>query len=123
MQIKSFLEGDEAVSTWRAEKHHCSYPGFLNGGIAATLIDCHSAWAAFSLECREKGVDFSQKADLPAGWTRAMSLEFLKPVPLTSEITLRARIVKKGRTSRTVNCSLFADGQECVRAEVTLVMS
>jgi acyl-coenzyme A thioesterase PaaI-like protein len=123
MQIKSFLEGDEAVSTWRAEEHHCSYPGFLNGGIAATLIDCHSAWAAFALECREKGVDFSQKADLPTGWTRAMSLEFLKPVPLTSEITLRARIVKKGRTSRTVNCSLFADGQECVRAEVTLVMS
>jgi acyl-coenzyme A thioesterase PaaI-like protein len=123
MQIKSFLEGDEAVSHWRAKEHHCSYPGFLNGGVACTLIDCHSAWAAFSIECRDKGLDFSEKPDLSTGWTRAMSVEFLKPVPLSSEVTLRARVIKKGRTSRTVACSLFAEGNECVRAEVTLVMS
>lgn len=123
MKIKSFLEGDEAVSTWRAKEHHCSYPGYLNGGVACTLIDCHSAWAAFALECREKGADMGAKADLPTGWTRAMTVEFLKPTPLDAELTLRARVSKRGRTSRTVSCSLYAAGEECVRAEVTLVMS
>lgn len=123
MQIKSFLEGDEAVSTWRPKDHHCSYPGFLNGGVACTLIDCHSAWTAFALECREKGLDMGAMADLPTGWTRAMTVEFLKPTPLDAEVTLRARMTKRGRTSRTVSCSLFASGEECVRAEVILVMS
>jgi acyl-coenzyme A thioesterase PaaI-like protein len=123
LKLKSFLEGDEAVSRWRPQPHHCSYPGYLNGGVACTLIDCHSAWAAFALECRDQGVDMEGKSDLPTGWTRAMNVEFLKPTPLDAEIILRAKIVKKGRTSRTVACSLYANNEECVRAEVVLVMT
>jgi predicted transcriptional regulator len=52
-----------------------------------------------------------------------MNVEFLKPTPLDTEITLRAKVVKKGRTSRTIACSLYANAEECVRAEVTIVMS
>ncbi len=123
LKIKSFLEGDEAVSRWQPQEHHCSYPGYLNGGIACTLIDCHSAWTAFALECREQGLDMELESDLPTGWTRAMNVEFLNPTPLDTEITLRAKIVKRGRTSRTVACSLCSNNEECVRAEVTIVMS
>jgi acyl-CoA thioesterase FadM len=60
---------------------------------------------------------------LPTGWTRAMRVEFLKPVPLSEEVLLRAHLVKKGRTSRTVVCSLHCNDAECVKAEVTMVMS
>jgi acyl-coenzyme A thioesterase PaaI-like protein len=123
LKIKSFLEGDEAVSRWRPKAHHCSYPGYLNGGVACTLIDCHSAWTAFALECRDQGVDMERQSDLPTGWTRAISVEFLKPTPLDTELTLRAKIVKKGRTSRTIACSLYTNNEECVRAQVTIVMS
>jgi acyl-coenzyme A thioesterase PaaI-like protein len=122
LKIKSFLDGDEGIATWQPHEHHCSYPGYLNGGIACTLIDCHSAWTAFAAECEEKGVDMSKDSNLPTGWTRAMSIEFLKPVPLGHEVILRARVVKKGRTSRTVSCSLYQGNLECVRGEVTLVM-
>ncbi len=123
LRIKSFLEGDEGVCRWLPEPHHCSYPGFLNGGVACTLIDCHSAWTACALECRARGLDMAAGPELPTGWTRAMRVEFLKPVPLNEDVILRARVVKKGRTSRTVECSLHCDDQECVKAEVTMVMS
>lgn len=122
LRIKSVLDGEEGICTWRPQPYHCSYPGFLNGGIACTLIDCHAAWTAFALECREKGWDMHAQAVLPTGWTRAMKVEFLRPAPLDTELLLRARMTKKGRTSRTVECSLYANGQECVRGEVTLVM-
>ncbi len=122
LHIRSFLEGDEAVGAWRAQPHHCSYPGFLNGGIACTLIDCHSAWTAFAFECLDRGLDLGSDPELGSGWTRALSVEFLKGTPLDAEITLRARVVKKGRTSRTVACSLFANGEECVRGDVVIVM-
>jgi len=120
--IKSFLDGNEGVCRWRPEPYHCSYPGYLNGGIACTLIDCHSAWTAFALECREKGIEVDQP-DPASGWTRAMNVEFLRPVPLGDYVEIRARVVKKGRTSRTVACSLYGDGNECVKAEVTIVMA
>jgi len=121
--IKSFLEGDEGISRWQGQKHHCSYPGFLNGGVACTLIDCHSAWTAFALECRNQSLDMSQDSNLPTGWTRAMNIEFLKPVPLDAELLLRARVVKQGRTSRTVACSILANEEELIRGEVTVVIA
>jgi acyl-coenzyme A thioesterase PaaI-like protein len=123
LRIKSFLVGDEGVSTWRAQEHHCSYPGYLNGGVACTLIDCHSAWTAFALQCREEGIAMEESADAKTGWTRAMHVEFLRPTPLDAEITLRAKIKARGKTSRTLTCSLYAHGQECVRAEVTIVFA
>ncbi len=51
-----------------------------------------------------------------------MNVEFLKATPLEAELTLRARLVKKGATSRVIACSIFANGEECVRGEVTIVM-
>jgi acyl-coenzyme A thioesterase PaaI-like protein len=123
LQIKSYLEGNEGIGKWKAQPHHCSYPGYLNGGVSCTLIDCHSAWTAFALECRDKGLeDLGANSEPASGWTRAMNVEFLKATPLDAELILRAHLVKKGSTSRTVSCSIYANGEECVRAEVTIVM-
>ncbi len=121
LKIKSHLDGDYGICRWTPEKHYCSYPGYLNGGIACTLIDCHSLWTAFALECRDQGVDMSSP-NPPSGWTKVLNVEFLKPTPLDSELLLKAKVVKKGRTSRTITCSIYADNEECVRAEVTAVM-
>lgn len=123
LRIKSFFEDGQGISTWRAQEHHSSYPGFLNGGIACTLIDCHAAWTAFASECAEKGLSMEKEPELPTGWTRAMKVEFLKPVPLNAELVLKARVINKGRTSRTVSCSVHAEGEERIRAEVTIVMN
>jgi acyl-coenzyme A thioesterase PaaI-like protein len=122
LRFKSVMDGDECVATWRPEPHHCSYPGYLNGGVACALIDCHSAWAAVALECRDRAVDMTRDGALPSGWTKAMQVEFLDATPLDAEIELRARLVSKGNKSRTVACSLFAGGKECVRGQVTIVI-
>ena len=97
LQLKSFFERNEGIGTWQPEEHYCSYPGFLNGGVATTLIDCHSAWTALPAECHERGIDMEQGAGLPTGWTRALKIEFLKPARLDTEVVLRARVIKKGR--------------------------
>lgn len=124
LQIKSFTDGDEVIAHWKPQENYCAYPGFLNGGIASTLIDCHAAWAAFALECREQGLNPQASPEaLPAGWTKTLKVEFLRPTPIAKELELRAKVVKKGTTSRTVECSLFADGNECVRGEAVIVLA
>jgi acyl-coenzyme A thioesterase PaaI-like protein len=122
LKIKSYLEGDQGICRWTPQPHHCSYPGYLNGGVACTLIDCHSIWTAFALECRDQGIDMGVP-NPPTGWTRAMNVEFLKPTPLGVELRLKARVIKKGRTSRTITCSIYANNEECVRAEIIAVMT
>ncbi len=54
LRLKSFVEGDEVVARWKPQPHHNAYPGYLNEGIACTLIDCHSACTASALEMLEK---------------------------------------------------------------------
>lgn len=49
-------------------------------------------------------------------------IEFLKPARLDKEVLLRAKVIKKGRKSRTIACSVYSDGEECIRGEVTMVM-
>ncbi len=123
LQIKSRLEGDEGVAVWKARPHHQSFTGFLNGGIAATLIDCHSAVTAIALHCREIGLDLDgESAEFPDGWTKTMTIEYLRPTPLEAELTIRARVIKRGNKSRTVACSIYADGEECVKGEVVVVI-
>ncbi len=122
MQIKSHLEGDVGVCRWKALPHHCSYPGYLNGGVTATLVDCHSAWTAYALECEDNGVDVSTP-DQPTGWTRAMNIEYLRPIPLDCELTLKAIRTNKGSKSRTIKCSVYCNEEECASAEVAIVMT
>lgn len=122
LRIKSWMEGEEAVCEWKPEPHHCAYPGYLNGGIACTLIDCHSAWAAFASYCKDNDLEMGSGASLPSGWTKALNVEFMNPAPLDETVTLRARVIKKGNTSRTVECSVYSGDAECVRGQVVMVM-
>ena len=47
--IKSYWDEDETVCTFRPDAHHIAYPGSLNGGIIATIIDCHCVNTAISV--------------------------------------------------------------------------
>jgi acyl-CoA thioesterase FadM len=84
-------------------------------------VDCHAAWTAFAIECRDMGVEVAESS-VPTGWTRSMTVDFLKPTPLDTELIIKAALKSRGRTSRTVECSIFAHDVECVRATVHLVM-
>jgi acyl-coenzyme A thioesterase PaaI-like protein len=121
LQIKSYWLGEEAVCTWQPEHYHAAGPrNVLNGGIIATLIDCHSACtamaAAYQAEGREIGTE-------PYIWCATASLQvtYLRPTPLTGPIDLRARVKELGERKITVDCSVLADGEECARGEVVAV--
>ena len=41
-QLKTYWDGDETVSTFTPKPEHTAIPGFVYGGLIASLIDCHS---------------------------------------------------------------------------------
>ena len=46
LHLRSFADGDgRAVARFTPSPHHDNGLGYLNGGIIATLLDCHSAAA------------------------------------------------------------------------------
>ena len=113
MQLKSYLEADEVVATWTPQEHHLAFPGILNGGIIATLIDCHATGTANALAHKEEGGD-----DHTMHVTASLSVKYLRPTPLNEPVTLRARVKEMSGRKITVSCSLFSGESECATGEV-----
>lgn len=121
LQIKSAWDGEESVCHFEPEAHHAAGPRhFVNGGILATVVDCHSVCTAVANGYRDEGREIGTD---PRIWcvTGSMSLKYLKPTPLGVPLELRARVIEfDGRKTR-VSCDVFAEGEPCVEGSVLAI--
>ena len=119
LRIKSYWEGDEGVCRWKPQPHHSAGPS-LNGGVAATLIDCHSVFTATAAAYRLEGREMGEGDEIDYA-TAKLTVTYLKRTPMDTMLELRARVVKTGNRSIIVETSLMAEGEECVKGEVVAV--
>jgi len=117
LQIKSYWDGDEAVMIFRPKPYHTAIPGFVYGGLIASLIDCHSTGVASAAAYREEGRDMD--TDPPFRYlTASLHVDYLHPTPIDESLEVRATVKEiKGRKI-VVSSTLSAGGQICVRGEV-----
>lgn len=116
-------EGEDAVATFLPEEFHAAGPRHvLNGGIIATLIDCHSVCTAIAAAYRAENRPMGAA---PSLWyaTASLNVSYLRPTPLERglPVVLRARVVETAGKKTRVTCSLFAREVECARGEVLAV--
>lgn len=118
LRLKSYWDGDEAVAHWRAEPHHCGgTTSNLNGGIIASLIDCHSLNLAIAHAYRAAGRPIGSAPRI--GYVTAnLQVSYAKPTPIDQMIELRARLVKIDGRKAWVNCTLSAAGDLRASGEV-----
>jgi acyl-coenzyme A thioesterase PaaI-like protein len=120
LQIKTYWEGDETVSVFRPRPFHLAIPGYVYGGLIASLIDCHgtgtAAAAAYRAESRAMGTDPPLRYV-----TASLHVDYLQPTPIDGELVIRGVVEQiKGRKV-IVSCTLFAGGELCARGEVIAV--
>ena len=120
LQIKSYWEGDETICTFQPRPYHTAVPGYVYGGLIASLIDCHSTGTAAAVAYRAAGRKMGTRPPFRF-LTASLHVEYLKPTPIDQPLVLRARVKEiKGRKV-VVTCSLYAYGEECARGEVVTV--
>ena len=118
-QLKSYWEGDTAVAHFTPEPYHTAVPGYVYGGLIASLIDCHSTGTAAAAAYRAEGRAMDSEPALRF-LTASLNVDYLKPTPL-GPLTLRARPVEiKGRKV-VVETSLFSGELETARGRVVCV--
>lgn len=120
LRIESRWEGDAVVCTWQPESHHQSAPGILNGGVIATLMDCHSGIAAVAAAHRAEGRPLGSEPPIVM-LTASLQIDYLKPTPLTAPVHLRAMVEDMTARKAVVTCSLQSGGVETARAKVVMV--
>ena len=117
LQLESAWEGDEVVARFTPRPEHMSLPGFVYGGLIASLIDCHAMATAAAHVERLAGREIGD-TDVPRYVTAALHVDYLLPTPLGPELVVRARVKETGRRKVVVAVTLSADGLETARGEV-----
>jgi uncharacterized protein (TIGR00369 family) len=120
LQLRSAWEGDEVVARFTPRAEHIAIPGFVYGGLIASLIDCHGMAAAAAHAERSAGRSVGE-APAPRYVTAALKVDYLRPTPLGGELVLRATATEMGRRKVVVRVGLFAGGVETARGEVVAV--
>ena len=119
-QIKSYWDGEEAIATYTPQPYHTAVPGYVYGGLIASLIDCHSTGTAAAAAYRAEGRAMDTEPPLRFV-TASLHVDYLKPTPIDGPLELRAQVQEiKGRKV-VVTTQLSAQGEVCARGEVVAV--
>ncbi len=123
LQIKSYWNPDneqEAICIFEPRPYHTAIPGYVYGGLLASLVDCHATGTAAAAAYRAAGRAMDTEPALRYV-TGSLHVDYLRPTPLSGPLTLRAQVKEiKGRKI-IVSVQLYAGGQLCVRGEVVAV--
>jgi len=119
-QLKTRVEGEETVSLFRPSPEHMAVPGFVYGGLLASLLDCHGMATASAAALREAGHSVGE-APSPRYVTAMLHVDFVRPTPVGHVLEIRGRLEEF--TSRKVKVSawIMADGETTARASIVAV--
>jgi acyl-coenzyme A thioesterase PaaI-like protein len=120
LHIKSYWDGDEAVCRFNPQPYHTAIPGYVYGGLIASLIDCHSTGTA-SAAAHAKAQEDGASPKTPRFVTASLHVNYLRPTPIDDVLEVRA-VVKEMTGRKVVIASrLMAGGQVCATGEVVAV--
>ena len=91
LQIKSYWEGDETVCHFRPRPYHTAIPGYVYGGLIASLIDCHATGTAAAALYRAEGRAMDTEPPLRFV-TASLHVDYLRPTPIDAELELRGQV-------------------------------
>jgi acyl-coenzyme A thioesterase PaaI-like protein len=121
-QIKSYWDGDETVCVFHPKPYHTAVPGYVYGGLIASVIDCHGTGSAAAAGYKAEGREMGTSPPLRYV-TASLKVDYLRPTPLGPPLELRGKIREVKGRKVVVDVTLSAEGTECARGEVIAVQA
>ena len=116
LQIKSHWDGDETVCYFTPDpKYSGGFPGFLYGGMIASLMDCHGAATASAAKAREEGKPLGRFV------TASLRVDFRAPTPINTELEVRGKVTEIKERKVLVDLTLSALGKLCAEGSAVMV--
>lgn len=126
LHVRSHWEAEESVAVHEPDPKYIAIPGYVYGGLIASLIDCHGTGTAAGAAYRAAGRTMGDPADSAAPLrfvTAALTVDYLRPTPMGVPLLLRARPTEVKERKVVVEITLSADGHECARGRVVAVLA
>lgn len=120
LQLKTRWQGDETVSLFTPEARHTAIPGYVYGGLIASLFDCHGTATAAGAAYRAEGRGMETQPPIRFV-TASLKVDFEKPTPLGGPLEVRGRVDELKDKRVIVEMTLLAEGQVRARGRVVAV--
>jgi acyl-coenzyme A thioesterase PaaI-like protein len=118
-QFKTRLVGEETVTEFTPAGQHSALPGFVYGGLIASLIDCHSTGSAAIFALRTAGEEVGAST-APRFVTAHLEVDYLHPTPL-DRLRVVGRMVETTERKVIVDSELTAERRVTARGHAVLV--
>ncbi|MBB1293273.1 MULTISPECIES: PaaI family thioesterase [unclassified Pseudoalteromonas] len=127
-QLKSYWYQDEqnqgnidkTIAHFTPQPCHTAIPGFVYGGLLASLIDCHGTGSAAAIAYRYAERDMGTQPAFRFV-TGALNVNFLAPTPMGVELQLIGSFIEVKPNKVIVDITLSANNVICVKGSVIAV--
>ncbi len=120
LQLKSYWDGDETVAVFHPRPYHTAIPGYVYGGLIASIIDCHGTGSAAAAAYRDEEREMGTEPPLRFV-TASLQVQYVRPTPHGVPLEVRGKIKEiKGRKV-VVSATVRAEGEVCAKGEVVAV--
>lgn len=127
-QLRSFWDGDQTVARFTPRPWHTAIPGYVYGGLIASLVDCHGTGTAAAVAARTAGWRLGEEPppegeETPRFVTASLQVSYLKPTPLGPELVVRGIVEEadEERGSRKVVTRVVVEADGVPTAEGRVV--
>ncbi len=119
-QIKSYWDGDTTIARYQPKEYHTAIPGYVYGGLIASLIDCHGTGSASAAAYKEAGRELGTEPPLRFV-TASLKVDYLAPTPMGVELELRGTIAEVKERKVVVDITVQAGNTTCAKGQVIAV--
>ena len=120
LKLKSYWDGEETVAIFNPRPYHIAIPGYVYGGLIASIIDCHSTGTAAAATYRAEGRGMGTEPPLRFV-TASLHVEYIRPTPLGVLLEVRGKVKEIKRRKVVVSATVSAGGEIYAKGEVVAV--
>lgn len=114
-------EGASSICGFEPAAHHCAGPiSCVNGGIIATVIDCHAICTAMATAYLEEGRSLDSLPPVQFA-TASLQVRYLRPARMGQLLLARADVVAVEGKKTLLKVEVTSGGEPCATAEVVAV--
>lgn len=122
LHVRSRWDGEESVAVHHTDAKYVAIPGFVYGGLVASLIDCHGTGTASAAAYRAAGRPLGSEPPLRFV-TASLHVDYQRPTPMGVPLELRGVLTEVKERKVVVDITLSADGQQCASGTVVAVLA
>lgn len=120
LQIKSFWEGEESVCRFTPDPKHIALPGFVYGGLIASLVDCHCVGTAAAALYKNENREMDTQPPIRCV-TASLKVDYLAPTPMGVELEIRGKVLEVTNKKAVIDARVMAGETLCAKGNVVAV--